>query len=284
MDQRGLIGRERRMNQDMDEIKWYGISNKDGNISYFRNIETDYVDIFLKLRKGIIPEIDKNVNKPDLRKAMIEFGKVRLKEELGEDRFVVKLVQALNSLDEIINLYYERASGFAIFTENFHSVETMNELFNTISEEYSKFNPAAMHLIGNEGKRLMDTKKELESLLNDSISRIMPNTSRLIGPNLASELLARAGSLQRLALSSASAIQLTGAERALFQHLSKGTDPPKHGIIYKHSLVAGAPDGKTGKRARRLACKICITARADLRGTHLSDDIINGYLSNIQKQ
>ena len=58
----------------------------------------------------------------------------------------------------------------------------------------------------------------------------------------------------------------------------------KHGVIYKHSLVAGAPDGRTGKRARRLACKICITARADLRGTSLSDEIINGYIENIQKQ
>lgn len=282
--QRDQDGRERRMSQDKYETKWFGISDKDKNIRYFENIETEYVDIFQKLRKGIIPETGNAGNKPDLRKAMIEFGKVRLKEELGEDRFVVKLVQALNSIDEIINLYYERASGFAIFTKDFHNAGTMNELFNDIAEGDSKFNPVAMHLIGDEGKRLIDTKKELEKLLNDSITRIMPNTTRLIGPNLASELLARAGSLQKLALSSASAIQLTGAERALFQHLSKGTDPPKHGVIYKHSLVAGAPDGRTGKRARRLACKICITARADLRGTSLSDEIINGYIENIQKQ
>ena len=280
---RDLEGREGRMSQDRGETKWFGIWDKDGSVRYFRNIENDYLDIFQKLRKGTIPETGNAGIKPDLRKAMIEFGKIRLKEELGEDRFVVKLVQALNSIDEIINLYYERASGFAIFTKDLQDANTMNELFEGIAEGESTFNPSAMHIIGNEGKRLIDTKKELERLLAESITRIMPNTSRLIGPNLASELLARAGSLQRLALSSASAIQLTGAEKALFQHLSKGTDPPKHGVIYKHSLVAGAPDGRTGKRARRLACKICITARADLRGTVLSDEIINGYIDNIQK-
>ena len=92
---RDLEGREGRMSQDRGETKWFGIWDKDGSVRYFRNIENDYLDIFQKLRKGTIPETGNAGIKPDLRKAMIEFGKIRLKEELGEDRFVVKLVQAL---------------------------------------------------------------------------------------------------------------------------------------------------------------------------------------------
>jgi nucleolar protein 56 len=268
-----------------EEIKWFGIVRPDGTISYFKDTGQDYVEIFNSLRRGIIPEIAGEEQKiPDLRYALINFGKSRLREELGEDRFAVKLFQVLSSTDEIINLYYEKASGFSIFVQNENNESSMKDTFNAISSGDTRFDGEALRVIGAEGLRLLKLRKDLTDRLNELILRIMPNTSKLIGGGLASELLSRAGSLQRLALFSASAIQLTGAERSLFQHISRGTDPPKHGVIYKHSLVAGAPDGKTGRRARRLACKICITARADMRGTLLADELIQKYIAEIQRE
>ncbi|MHB8371497.1 MAG: NOP5/NOP56 family protein [Thermoplasmataceae archaeon] len=266
------------------EIKWFGISEGETNINYFSGLETESNWIFNELREGNIPETAEFKGKlPDLRPILIEFGWLRLKEELGKDRFLVKIFQLLQSMDEIINLYYEKVSGLEVFMDADNHTKNMNELFMSISNGNSNLMGSTMKFIGEQGNQLIEFKKQLISIMNKIAVELMPNTTKLIGESLASELLSRAGNLQRLALFSASAIQLTGAERSLFQHLSKGTDPPKHGVIYKSSLVASAPDGRTGRRARRLACKIAITARADMRNSILPQELIKKYITDITR-
>jgi nucleolar protein 56 len=60
-----------------------------------------------------------------------------------------------------------------------------------------------------------------------------------------------------------SVLQLLGAERALFKHLCGHASSPKHGIIYRHPAVYGAPRQLRGRTARALAGKLAIAARID---------------------
>ncbi|MBI2127227.1 MAG: hypothetical protein HYU02_07970 [Thaumarchaeota archaeon] len=58
-------------------------------------------------------------------------------------------------------------------------------------------------------------------------------------------------------------MQVLGAEKALFRALKTGSRPPKHGILFQHEHVHGAPKWQRGKIARSLASKIAIAARVD---------------------
>jgi len=116
---------------------------------------------------------------------------------------------------------------------------------------------------------LLSMKNEME-LMGRFIDRTMPlefpNLTALLGPRLACTLLSAAGGIDRLSSFPAGTVQLIGAEKALFRHLKGGRRPPKHGLIFKHPLVHGAPKKERGRRARTLAGKITIAARLDRYG------------------
>jgi nucleolar protein 56 len=72
------------------------------------------------------------------------------------------------------------------------------------------------------------------------------------------------GSLSRLAFLPASAVQVLGAEKALFKHLrNKNIPSPKHGIIFQHARISSSPKSVRGKIARALANKLSLAAKAD---------------------
>jgi len=108
-----------------------------------------------------------------------------------------------------------------------------------------------------------DTINRLEALARELIIQIAPNVAKLVGPLLGARVLVAAGGLGRLAHMPSGTVQTLGAEKALFRHLKDGVPPPKHGLLYQHSLVSRAPKGRKGAMARALAAKVCIAARAD---------------------
>jgi len=83
---------------------------------------------------------------------------------------------------------------------------------------------------------------------------------------LGARLIALAGGLTNLAKMPASTIQVLGAEKALFRSLKTGTRPPKHGIIFQHTLLHEAKKWQRGKIARAIAGKLAIAARTDAFG------------------
>jgi nucleolar protein 56 len=92
---------------------------------------------------------------------------------------------------------------------------------------------------------------------------VAPNLSEVLGELLGARLIARAGGLEKLAKLPASSLQVMGAREALFKHLREGTPSPKHGFIFRHPLVSGAPKRLRGRMARMLAGKAAIAARVD---------------------
>ena len=104
---------------------------------------------------------------------------------------------------------------------------------------------------------------------------IAPNVSRLAGPILAAKLIDKAGGMKRLAMVPSSTIQVMGAEKALFRSKKTNARPPKHGLLYQHPYVHAVPREKRGRRARSLAAKIAIAARADqFSGNYIAEELV----------
>jgi nucleolar protein 56 len=77
-----------------------------------------------------------------------------------------------------------------------------------------------------------------------------------------------------MAMMPASTIQVLGAEKAMFRSIKTKARPPKHGLLFQHPYVHGAPRSRRGSRARSLAAKIAIGARADVfSGEFIADDL-----------
>jgi nucleolar protein 56 len=119
-------------------------------------------------------------------------------------------------------------------------------------------------------KRLADqviAQSDLRRVLADHIEVAMetvaPNVKELLTATVGARIIAKAGSLARLARLPASTIQILGAEKALFRALKTGARPPKHGLLFQHPLIHSAPKWQRGKIARAVASKVTIGARID---------------------
>ena len=79
-----------------------------------------------------------------------------------------------------------------------------------------------------------------QSLLRDDLANniettmdiVAPNVKELLTASVGARMIAKAGSLQRLATLPARTIQILGAEKALFRSLKTGANPPKHGMLF----------------------------------------------------
>ncbi|MEW6036363.1 MAG: NOP5/NOP56 family protein [Candidatus Micrarchaeota archaeon] len=107
-------------------------------------------------------------------------------------------------------------------------------------------------------------RKDYEAYQKELANELCPNMSEVGGPEIAAKLVSHVGSLQRLALLPSSAIQVLGAEKALFKHLrNRKIPPPKHGIIFQHVRISASPKSVRGKIARALANQLSLASKAD---------------------
>jgi nucleolar protein 56 len=122
---------------------------------------------------------------------------------------------------------------------------------------------------------LHEQKETLREAIHYHAQKIMPNASAVLGPELAARLLSYAGNLKKLALMPSSTIQLLGAHKALFRHLSTGSKTPKHGILFTHPFVKRASREKKGNHARFLADKVSLALKVDyFKGEYIADGLI----------
>lgn len=135
-------------------------------------------------------------------------------------------------------------------------------------------------------KRLADqviAQSDLRRVLADHIEVAMetvaPNVKELLTASVGARIIAKAGSLARLAVLPASTIQVLGAEKALFRALKTGARPPKHGLIFQHPLIHSAPKWQRGKIARAIASKVAIAARIDYYRHEGKDNMIQDRLN-----
>jgi len=122
---------------------------------------------------------------------------------------------------------------------------------------------------------LFDMRNKLESQVDDQMNEIAPNLSAVLGTTVGARILAKAGSLQKMATMPASTIQVLGAEKALFRALKTGSNPPKHGLLFQHAVVHAAPRWQRGKIARAIAAKAAIASRVDVHGGGLNNTLLD---------
>ncbi|MEF8873357.1 MAG: C/D box methylation guide ribonucleoprotein complex aNOP56 subunit [Candidatus Thermoplasmatota archaeon] len=230
-----------------------------------------------------------------LQEALLKLGSKKVRESIDFGEHLAKAVDTIQDLNEIINIKMERLRDwYSLHFPELESEVDDEDYVGLIAQcgsrreirknadldldedhtggEITDREVELYQRLAEGIKDDMDHRKEVHDYVEKRMEEYAPNLAALTGPKLGGELIALVGSLEELAKKPASTIQVLGAEKALFKHLDKGTDPPKHGAILQHPYVHRAPKDKRGKIARTFANKIAIAARLDYFGGDYKGD------------
>lgn len=204
--------------------------------------------------------------------------KIDLKESLSKpDYKIIQVVNALDEIEESLNLYSERLREWynLYYPELSHQISNHKSFAKAAKQEKpddtigSEFNEQDEKQLKEFAKFVLNTykrKEKLSNYLESLMEQNFPNLKAVAGAKVGAKLMSTVGGAKRLARVPSSTIQVLGAEQALFRHLKKGAKPPKHGIILNHPLLQMAPKRVRGKIARKIAGKIMIAIRRDYYG------------------
>ncbi len=127
-------------------------------------------------------------------------------------------------------------------------------------------------------------RQDLESNLADLMEKLAPNINAIIGSLIGAKLIAKAGSMKKLAYMPASRIQLLGAEKALYRFLKTGEKRPKHGLIFQWNQIRSAKPWIRGKIARVVSGKIGVAAKVDyFNGEFIGNQLSEGVELKIKE-
>ncbi|MFQ5919104.1 MAG: NOP5/NOP56 family protein [Thermoplasmata archaeon] len=216
-----------------------------------------------------------------LREAMIVLGKRRIRRAVQPADHVIQGIRTLDELTRARDLLMDRLRDwYALhFPELARMVETGRftdlvaerghrdkmpvDAADSVGAEIEPKDLEPIQDLASSLRILQGERTGLEAYLEARMRELAPNVAHLAGPLVGARLIALAGGLEELSRKPSSTIQLLGAEKAMFRHLRKGSKPPKHGVLFQHPWVHGAPYWQRGPIARALAGKIAIGARAD---------------------
>ncbi len=199
-----------------------------------------------------------------LRKVCIALAREKIATHYSAgDLELIQMVRMLNELDHVINLLVERGMEWYIVQNPDFSRKYRNMNQKKVIGMMRRQKRSGLSAIAAEIDSLADRRTRLMKEISKRAEEVAPNCSGVVGGLVAARLISSAGGLRELAFLPASAIQVTGAESALFTHLKGGTPSPKHGIIFQHRRVHNADKAVRGKVARVVAGKLGIAARID---------------------
>lgn len=237
-----------------------------------------------------------------LQKFAINLSSMKVKET--SEKLDLHLVQAVNTLDEIdeiintistrirewyglhfpeldyllqniityANIVRDAGSRENITKELLSQLEIPEKKIELIQQAISKSqggdltveSSESLKILASEVIKLSELRTNLSSTIENLMEILAPNLKNILTAIIGARLIAKAGSLLRLAQMPSSTIQIIGAEKALFRALKTGTRPPKHGLLFQHPSVNSAPKWQRGKIARALSSKIAIAVRIDV--------------------
>ncbi|MEM3404008.1 MAG: hypothetical protein QXJ17_05715 [Nitrososphaeria archaeon] len=138
-------------------------------------------------------------------------------------------------------------------------------------------------MLSNHVKETYEVRRRMSNFVENVMKQIAPNLTQILGATIGARLIAKAGGLEKLAVLPSSTIQILGAEKAIFRAIKTGARPPKHGIIFQHTLIHDAKKWQRGRIARALAAKIAIAARIDLYRRKLDPSIEKSLVARINE-
>ncbi len=201
-----------------------------------------------------------------LRSVAIDLVRMKLRASAGGEAELLQTIEALDDLNEVVNRLEERLYEWS----RLHDDRRLRgkRLAEALAEEEEPIGILARSILD-----LHEARGSIQKSLETATAQFAPNLSNLAGPLLAARMISRAGGLKRLSEMPASAIQVMGAQKALFKHLRGKAPSPKHGMIYRHPAVGGTARRLRGRAARALAAKLAIAARIDRYSGDLNPDL-----------
>jgi len=215
--------------------------------------------------------------------------KNKLQEELSkDDRKIGTVVLIVDDLDDTINTLAERLRDwYKLFFPEAVAKLKDNEAFivqisrarsrkdfqgelqsiagDTVGGKFKDQDLERIQDLANSLNQQYKLRNKLIDYLQHLMQGIAPNLKEVAGELVGARLIsATGGRIERLAILPSSTIQVLGAEKALFRHLTTGAKSPKHGIIVNHQLVAKAPSEYKGKVARTVAAAISLAIKKDV--------------------
>jgi len=216
-------------------------------------------------------------------KANLIITKDKLSKSVNEDNLIVQATDNISEIDKVLNILIKRLREWysLYFPELDNKIED-NETFvnlivkkdksslmkelkirDSMGSELKKEDLSEILELARQSFSLYELREKHVAYLDKVMEKYCKNLKYLAGTLIAAKLLAQAGSLKRLVLFPASTIQMLGAEKALFRHITTGARSPKYGIIMQHPFIQQAKKDEKGKAARILADKISIAAKLD---------------------
>ena len=200
----------------------------------------------------------------ELREICLRLARSRIAASFqGKDTELIQMVMALDGLDQAVNELAERLLDWYRILHPDKGWKYRPRDTRKVLARIEEDSGGSMKEVLEGILRLREIRAHLAREISERASLILPNCAGIVGGLVAARIMTLAGGLSRLSQLPASSIQVLGARGALFSHLTRGTPPPKHGIIYQHLRVHNAPREARGKVARVLAGRLAIAARID---------------------
>ncbi len=278
-----------------DQLNKIGIAKTQNEILlYFKKVEEKLIKEKVSQfgSKGDV-EIVQIIETLDILKKSISLFSSRMREWYGlhfpeltdklieENILIAKMITVLGQRD---NFTYEKIEKEFNFKES-----RINILQKLASQSMGA--DIDLRIIKKYAKEIIsldDFRQELEEYLDNLMEQVAPNLFALVGGLIGAKLIAKAGSLKKLAFMPASRVQLLGAEKALYRFLKTGEKRPKHGLIFQWNLIRGSKPWNRGKISRLISGKIGISAKVDyFKGEFIADLLskeINEKIQEIEKK
>ena len=256
-----------------------------------------------------------------LQRFAINFSSMKVKETSEKlDLHLVQAVNTLDELDEIINTISTRIREWygLHFPELDYLLQNIITYANIVRDAGSRENISkelltrlelpdkkiemiqiavsksqggdltqesseSLKVLASQVIMLSELRTNLSTTIENLMEKLAPNLKNILTAIIGARLVAKAGSLIKLAQMPSSTIQIIGAEKALFRALKTGTRPPKHGLLFQHPSVNSSPKWQRGKIARALSSKIAIAVRIDVyRNAELDNSLLEQLTKRIE--
>ena len=199
-----------------------------------------------------------------LREICLHIARDRIAVSFREkDRELIQMVMALEEMDRAVNQLAERLADWYRILHPEKGWKYLPRDSRKVLARIEGDSGGSMKALLDGILSLREIRAGLAGEIGEQATVILPNCTSLVGGLVAARIMTLAGGLSRLSRLPASSIQVLGARGALFSHLTRGTPPPKHGIIFQHARVHNTPRDARGKVARVLAGRLAIAARMD---------------------
>ena len=211
----------------------------------------------------------------------LELTQQSIKQSVKKDDLIVSQVHIIEDCDRVANILSKRLRDMLriylpALEQQVHDNKTCAELI--VQQDYAALKhhySSAMNsdISQNDWQVVVHFAQSVYSLfglreatlatLEQTMQDYAPNLTQVAGAFIGAKLIGRVGSLERLAEMRSGTVQILGAEKAMFRHLTTKARCPKHGIILNHPLLLKNKRALHGRIARHLASAISKAVRVD---------------------